>query len=127
MWGMRGWLALLGVAAIIAAGVWFLLRDATLPPIAADVPYASVDGNLVFSARVIQNFPIGMKIAELRAELKRDGFTFDQAMVPGLDGSARLVRTNLLCKKTWYIGWQKNAEDRVRGIMGTFDRHCMWD
>lgn len=128
MWGMRSWLALLGSALIVIGAVgWFLLRDEQLPAIAADVPYASVDGNLVFRERVMQHFPVGMKIAELRVELKQDGFSFDQAMVPGLDGSARLVRSNLLCTKTWYIAWRKNAEERLRDIAGTFSRHCMWD
>ena len=128
MWGMRSWLALLGgTLIVIGAGWWFLLRDEQLPAIAADVPYVSIDGNLVFSARVTQHFPVGMKIAELRSELKQDGFTFDEAIVPGLDGSARLVRTSLFCKKTWYIAWRKNAEDRVREIAGKFNRRCMWD
>ena len=56
-------LALLGVAVIILiAGGWFLLRDEHLPPIATDVPYASVDGNLVFSARVIQPMARGKSV-----------------------------------------------------------------
>ncbi|HEV8391074.1 MAG TPA: hypothetical protein VGQ35_14585 [Dongiaceae bacterium] len=129
MWGLRSWLIVLGVALIVlaAGGAWFLLREGPLPPIARDVDYASVDSNLVFGARVNQHYPIGMKVAELRAELKHDGFTLDKAIAPSGDGSARFVHANPLCRKEWSIAWQANAAGRIKAISGSFNRHCIWD
>ena len=128
MWGLRTWFVLLGVALIAgAAGVWFMLRDEHLPPIARDVPYASIDANLVFSSRVNQRFPIGMKIGEMRAELKLDGFTLDPPLPSNGDGSATIVRANFLCRKIWSIGWLANESGRLRGVTGSFDRRCIWD
>ena len=127
MWGVRSWLALLSVAAIIAAGVWWLLRDDRLPPIARDVPYATIDGNLVFSERVRQHYPVGMKVLELRGELKRDGFVLDPEKPYEGDGSGRLTRENLLCRKIWAIAWKASQEGRIKTVGGSFDRHCMWD
>jgi len=128
MWGKVIGLALLGIALIVGGvGVWFMLRDEHLPPIARDVPYASIDANLVFSARVNQRFPVSMKIAEMRAELKLDGFTLDPPLPSNGDGSATIVRANFLCRKVWYIGWVANESGRLRGVTGSFDRRCIWD
>ena len=129
--GLRGWLVLL-VCALLAGvagvfGVWYALRDQHLPPIARQVPYASIDGNLVFSSRVTQHFPVGMKIGELRAELKLDGFTLDPPEPVIGDGTATLVRKDMLCRRVWHIAWEANEVGRVGSVTGSFDRRCIWD
>src|SRR5262245_7184826 len=129
MWGVRTWLVLLSIAAIIiiGAGAWWLLRDDNLPPIAQDVPYASVDGNLVFSSRVTQRYPVGMKILELRGELKQAGFVLDPEKPSEGDGAGRLTRENVLCRKVWAIVWKANQQGRIKTVDGSFGRHCLWD
>jgi len=128
MGDLRLWSVWIAGALITAAAAWwFLFRESDLPPIARDVPYASIDGNLVFSERVRQHYPVGMKVLELRGELKRDGFVLIPEKPYEGDGSGRLTRKNPLCRKIWAIEWRANQEGRIKTVSGSFDRHCIWD
>ena len=128
MWGMRNGFVLSCLALIlVAVAARLVLHEDPLPPIAADLPGASVDANQVLNARVAEAFPLDSSVAKMRSELEQQGFALDQAIVPGWTGSAQIVHKNLLCTKVWFIEWKANGAGRVRDTNGSYGGQCIWD
>lgn len=101
--------------------LYFAMYDTrfTVPEL-AEIPTSNFEeGEKIFHDRVEKKFAIGTPIAEVVAELEKQGFKVSQDR-----GYARYEKQSFPCTLVWQIVWKGNIE-KITHINATFSGVCL--